>query len=374
VKVTPDYYLIADRGVQGDAFPEISETRSVRLNYMAARTAVQHLSPAFEPYVKADTDPNSHVLSVTAAPDMVDRIVADLRRVDVRPRHVLLDARVVVMERTDLLDVGVEWGFPQISAGTFGADTAVSWPWGVQIGYSPDQTFTNSLLMALNLLKENGQAEIVSNPQVLAQDGKPSEIRVMTEEYYMLQPQATNNAQFFSTTEMVTITSGTMLNITPRIGDNNDITLELAAEVSDSIPAAAETQLPVVTRRTARNVVTVQDGGTVAVAGLTENRSMKKDRRVPGFSNLPLVGGLFKNQNDEGVTKEIAVFVTASLVPETGQIAYQPAPQAMGQPMYGARPQQPQFQQPASPFQPQPQTSATDNSFRDQIAARLGNR
>lgn len=371
VKVTPDYYLIADRSIEGDAFPDISETRTVRLNYMAGQTAMQHLSPAFEPYVKADNDPNSHVLSVTAAPDLVDRIVADLRRVDVRPRHVLLDARVVVMERTNLLDVGVEWGFPQISAGFFGADGTSGWPWGMQVGYTPDRTFTNSLLAALNLLQENGEANIVSNPQLLAQDGKPSEIRVMNEEYYMLQPQAANNNQFFSTTEMVTITSGTMLNITPRIGDNNDITLEFAAEVSDSIPAAAATQLPVVTRRTARNVVTVQNGGTVAVAGLTENRAKKKNSKVPGFSNLPLVGGLFKNTNDDDISKEIAVFVTASLVPEAGQVAYQPAPQAMGQPTYGVRPQ-PRIAEP-SPFGQSPQASGQNNDFRNRIAARLGN-
>jgi Bacterial type II and III secretion system protein len=369
VKVTPDYYLVADRGIEGDAFPEISETRNMRLNYISAKSAMQYLSPAFARYVKADSDPNSHVLSITAAPDMVSRIVSDLGRMDVRPRHVLLDARIVVMERTDLLDVGVEWGFPQISAGLFKADDVSGTPWGMQIGYSPDQTFTNSLLMALNLLEENGQAEIVSNPQLLAQDGKRAEMRVMKEEYYMLQPQTTNSAQFFSTTEMVSITSGTQLSITPRIGDNNDITLELAAEVSDSIPQAAETQLPVVTRRTARNIVTVQDGGTVALAGLTENRSTKRDTRVPGFSNLPLIGGLFKNKNNEGVTTEIAVFVTAHLVPETGQMPYRPAPQAMVQPNPGTRPQ-PQFQ---APFQPQPQVAPAGNNYQDQIRQSLIN-
>jgi type II secretory pathway component GspD/PulD (secretin)/beta-lactamase regulating signal transducer with metallopeptidase domain len=211
------------------------------------------------------------------------------------PRQVLLDARIVVMERTDLLDVGVEWGYPQISAGLFKADDVSGTPWGIQVGYSPDQTFTDSLLMALNLLEENGQAKIVSNPQVLAQDGKVSEIRVMTEEYYMLQPQTTNNAQASNATgEMVTITSGTVLSATPRIGDNNEITLEIAVEYSDSIPAAAGTQLPVVTRRTARNVVTVQNGGTVALAGLTENRSTKRNTDA----------------------KEIAIFVTASLAPD----------------------------------------------------------
>jgi len=353
VKVTPDYYLVADRSVDSDAFPEISETRNVWLNYTTPQRVLQLLSPAFAPYAKADDDPNGHVISVTASPALASRIIEDIKRLDPRPKHVLLDARIVVMERTDLLDVGVEWGWPTIAAGAFGTsfDTGGggSWPWGVQIGYTSDQTFTNSLLMALNLLQENKQAEIVSNPQILAQDGKMSEIRVMTEEYYMLSAE-TDNIFAYTTTEMVTIESGTKLAITPRIGDNNDITLEIAAEVSDSIPSAAETRLPVVTRRTARNVVTVQNGGTVALAGLTENRSKKVDTKVPGLSGLPLIGGLFKNTNDTGKTREIAVFVTAHLVPETSQplppqprsgqlFPSQPAPQggmAMQQPAAGA--------------------------------------
>lgn len=365
VKTTPDYYLVADRSAANPAFADITQTRSVWLNYITPANAMAHLPESFTPYVKGDNDPNSRIVSVTAPPQMVDRIVADLKRLDMRPRHVLLDARVVVMERDDLLDVGVEWGFPSISAGTFGTsfDTeGGKWPWGVQIGYTGDQTFTDSLLLALNLLQKNGQAEIVSNPQVLAQDGKVASLGVMTEEYYMLTPPANNNAVFYSTTEMVEIKSGTRLVITPRIADNNDITLEMAAEVSDSIPAAASTDLPVVTRRTAKNVVTVKDGGTVALAGLTENRSMRTDQKVPGLSNLPLVGGLFKNKNNQSKTREIAVFVTAHLVRDTGNMTTPARPQRQPlAPNYGA-PSQPQYQQ-----------APAGNNFQDGLRQSLTN-
>jgi len=320
VHKTPDYYLVADRSVTGDAFPEISETRNVLLNYRVPMRIRELLSPAFNDYVRVNDDPNSRVISVTAPPDLASRIVNEIKQLDLKPRHVLLDARVVVMERNDLLNVGVEWGWPQISMGTFGTsfdtDTGGSWPWGVQIGYTPDQTFTESLLMALNLLQQNGQADVVSNPQLLAQDGRMSDLGVLTEEYFMLIPQTQNNTLFYTQAEMVKIESGTKLSILPRIGDNNDITLEMATEVSDSIPNGDGNQLPVVTRRTARNVVTVRDGGTVALAGLTENRSRKTDKRVPGLSKLPLVGGLFKNTDNSQISREIAVFVTAHLVPD----------------------------------------------------------
>jgi len=120
--------------------------------------------------------------------------------------------------------------------------------------------------------------------------------------------------------EFETITSGTSLEITPHIGDNNDIMLELAVEVSDSVPKGRGTDLPVVTRRTAQHAVTVRDGGTALLAGLTENRSRDKRDAVPGFSELPLIGELFKNKSTDKGTRELAVFVTATIVPETSNV------------------------------------------------------
>jgi len=65
----------------------------------------------------------------------------------------------------------------------------------------------------------------------------------------------------------------------------------------------------------------VKDGGTVAVGGLTENRSRSSEQRVPVLSNLPLLGELFKNRNNDKASREVAVFVTAHLVPEGTQMA-----------------------------------------------------
>ena len=335
VKKTPNYYLVANRKIDGSAFPEISETRYVRMNYMPAETAVRMLSTAFSPYVKAEgaSDPNSfgigttagrnsasgRIITVTAPPALAERIIADLKQLDTRPRHVLLDARVVAMDRGDLLNLGVEWDFPTASAGalrTGGGEESVDWLYGLQIGFSFDRTFTNALLATLNMLQQNRQADIISSPQVLAQHGKRSEIRVVTEEYFMLTAPFNDNF-FYTQSELEKIESGTILTITPYVGDNNDITLEMSVEVSDSIPSGQVSGLPVVTRRTASNAVSVQDGGTVALAGLTENRSITNDKKVPGLSGLPLIGGLFRNQNDDRSTREIAVFVTAHLVPDT---------------------------------------------------------
>jgi type II secretory pathway component GspD/PulD (secretin) len=284
------------------------------------------LSTHFQKYVQAE--PEGNTILVTAPSPLVERIVDDLKQIDQVPTHVLLDARIVIIERGDLLNLGVEWSWPQIQAGVFGnnakgggggtlADFGGKWPWGVQIGYAPDATFTNSLELTLNLLAQNGELRTLAKPQVLAQDGKEAQMQVMTEEYYILSAQTPST--YYQYSELQEIKSGTRLQIVPHIGDNNDITLELAVEVSDSVPRGAGSDLPVVTRRTAQNTVRIKDGGTVALAGLTENKTRTDLRRVPGLSKLPLIGKLFESTNRQNSTREIAVFVTARIVPDTSE-------------------------------------------------------
>jgi len=207
---------------------------------------------------------------------------------DSHPRQVLLDVRTVVIEQNSLLNLGIEWGLPQRSN-----SSPSEWPDGVQIGYTPDATSTDSVQAGLSRLAEQGRAKLLSRRQVAALDGCQARVRAITEEWFSMHAQATADHRE-PQTEQVSIASGMVLSATPRIGDNNYITLELATEVSDSLPQDDENALPVVTRRKARNVVTVQDNGTVALAGLAEQIVDSE--------------------------KQLLILVTASLVPENGQL------------------------------------------------------
>jgi len=385
VKKTPYYYLVSSSDPTSPGFATVSETRRLKMNYMDCDDAVALLAQSFQRYVKADVN----MVCVTAPPVLLERIVADLKRIDQPSRHVMLDARVVVMERGNLLNLGVEWGWPKIQAGFFGesdlhggrrnAEAAANqlpiaprseWPWGVEIGYSPDGTFTNALLLTLNLLSENGEADIVASPQVMGQDGKESQIRVMTEEYYMMT-SPTAGYGFYSQSELEKIESGTVLTITPRIGDNNEISLNISVEVSDSIPQGRGSELPVVTRRTATNSVRIKDGGTVALAGLTENRRRLRAKSVPGLSNIPVIGFLFKNNDSDKSTREIAVFITAHLIPEGRQAVLEIAEPSAEKPPEIKPAEQQLFQQNLQKSLTQPTRQVPSEAAGDQFERLL---
>lgn len=317
------FYIVGDRSPTGSAFFELSETRHLRLNHQVPVKVKEMLALQYQQYVQAETpstnDPNDqgHILVITAPKAIAGTIIDTVRRLDMPRRQVLLDARVVAMERGNLLNLGVQWQFPTMSAGAF-YDGDI-WTKGLQLGYSADSTFTSSLMATLNLLQSMSQADIVTNPQLIAQDGKQAQLRSIREEWFMMSDTQNSN-QFYSRAELEKIESGTILTITPKIGDSNEITLEMAVEVSTSVAKGRDSDLPIVTRRQARNSVTVQNGGTVAVAGLTETRTAQVEQKVPVLGSLPIIGRAFRNNSNDKETREIAVFVTATLIPDIGSV------------------------------------------------------
>jgi type II secretory pathway component GspD/PulD (secretin) len=341
---TPDYYLVSTMNVANTAFIPGTVTASYKMTYITAEAAVAMLSTAFNQFVRFE--PNGHLVTITAGPAYVERIINDLKSFDMIRPQVLLKSRVVVMEEGDLLNMGIEWSWPQMSAGLFSTDyrgqidsdfdSGGKGIWGVQLGYSLGNTFTKALTMGLNLLQENDKAQMIASPSAMAQDGHLSEMSVITEEYFMLTPQNDGIATF-SQSQMEMIESGVKLSITPYIGTEEDIMMDIAVELSDSIPSGRGSGLPVVTRRTSSGRVTVKDGGSAVIAGLNENRRNINEKSTPGLSRIPLLGKLFDNTTKDVASRDVAIFVTANIVrPGTGNIT-QPKPvvEAPKEPLMG---------------------------------------
>lgn len=286
--------------------PDVYPVHVVKLSNAKAKSTVALLPKALQQYVQADEDTNS--LSISAPHVVLGQIRSDIKALDVQRKHIMLDARVVALETSDLLNFGGQWSMPTLSAGTVVGD-AMKWPWALAIGYSPDKQFTSALSLTLNLLSQNNEASIIASPKVLAEDGQEAEIQATTEEYFPIS--ATNGS--YIQTNLEKIQTGTILKITPQIGADGDITLKMNIEVSDVI-ARGEQNLPVVSRRTAQSTVQIQNGGTAAVAGLVDTRSQMGNGGVPGTADMPLLGRAFRTETLDQKTRQVAVFITATIV------------------------------------------------------------
>ena len=287
--------------------PNLFPTHRVDLSHAQASAVLATLSEAHQSFVRADDGGN--FLAVSAPRHLVDGIVRDIRSMDKPRQHVMLEARVVVLERTDLLDFGTDFRWPTITAGTAAGDGVSGMPWELRIGYTPSREFTNALALTLNFLAANRQATIVSSPQVLAQDGLPAEIRVTTEEFFEISSDTTGVVR----AQLEQIETGTVLNITPRVGSDGRMTLSMELEVSDVV-GRGENNLPVVSRRTASSTVRIENGGTAAVAGLADTRTQVGNAGLPGARRLPLLGRAFARDSLNHQARQVAIFVTATLV------------------------------------------------------------
>ena len=297
------------RGPAAYEVPDVFRTEVVKLNHSSAEAVLALLPSSLQDYVRADEE--SSTLAITVPPSMLPGVLSDIRAIDVPRQHVMLDARVVVLERADLLDFGGEWTWPTLTAGTVDTD-AVTWPWELRIGYSPDREFTEALSLTINLLSANEEATVIASPQVMAQDGREAEIRVTTVEYF----QIVSEFDTFLRADLEEIETGTILRITPRVGPNGKLTLDMNIEVSDVI-ARGEQNLPVVSRRIARSTVQIESGGTAAIAGLVDTRSQVGQSGVPAVRNIPLLGQAFRTDTLNHRARQVAVFVTATVVGET---------------------------------------------------------
>lgn len=297
--------------------PDVHPTVVVKLNHAEAPAVLALLPPSLQNYVRADAQSNT--LAVSAPDELADGIVADILAIDTPRKRVLLDARVVALERGDLLDFGADWEWPTVTAGAAigaAAGAAVGMPWMLRIGYSPDGELTDALSLTLNLLSQNNEATILASPQVQAQDGKPAEIKVTTEEYFQITSEAAGGA--FLRNDLQQIETGTILTVTPRIGRNNEIALDIDIEVSDVVARGAQ-NLPVISRRTAKSNVHLRNGGTAVVAGLVDTRSQVGRSGVPGSHSLPLLGRAFRTDTLNHQARQVAIFITATVV-EPGSV------------------------------------------------------
>lgn len=304
VEQTPRYYLVYSPDPSNPALREISRTRRVKLEYLKADQAMKLLPPYYRDFSSAGEGTN--VIAISAPPQIIEEIRTVIAEIDQPQRHVLLQSRVVVLDEIDLMNEGTQWGFPKLHLGGVVDDTLSGF--GMRVGYTLDRQFTNELLVALNLLQRNDRAQILSEPVVMAQDGQSSKISVTRQEYFRIIAQG-----YYVQTNIEEIETGTILEITPQIGDNNEITLHLDIEVSD-VTARGEDNLPVVDRRQAHNVIRLKDGGTAAIAGLMVSEDQKSHQMVPWFGRLPVLGKVFHNYSNESARKQVAVFITATLV------------------------------------------------------------
>lgn len=193
---------------------------------------------------------------------------------------------------------------------------------------------------AWKLMQARGQSKILASPQLTTLDNHSAETQITTTIYiegsvsnmnrsnsFNNQNQnqvassgggATNsnlNNQNFNTRQITEKDVGIDLQVTPRINDENRITLMVNASVEALLSAAeVSTDKPRATRRTVRTQVTVNTGDTVIIGGLISENAIENKKFIPVLSELPFIGKMFRSTSIDKEQRELLIFITPNVV------------------------------------------------------------
>jgi len=157
-------------------------------------------------------------------------------------------------------------------------------------------------------LQDDNKAEFVSNPKVLTSDRCKALIEQGNEIPYKTVSQDGTNIEFKD--------AKISLEVTPQITPSGSVIMEL--KVNKDTPGAFQNdgQLALSTR-SVETSVRIEDGETVVLGGVFESETRNSISSVPWFSDLPLVGWMFRKTVDSDSKNELLIFITPKVVKDS---------------------------------------------------------
>jgi general secretion pathway protein D len=234
-----------------------------------------------------------------------------LRKIDIIPLQVLIEATIAEVTLNDQLQYGTQFFFKIAHvAETLGAQPVFPENFsGFALSKAPN--------FILKALADITKVRVLSAPQLLVLDNEPARLQV-GQQVPVLTGQATSvltpNAPVVNSINYQP--TGVIMQVTPRVNSGGLVTLDIAQEVSDVVPPAANTTVgsPTFNNRLVRTRVAVQDGQTVGMAGLIRDNSTDENQGVPFLKDIPLLGTLFSTQGSSRNRTELLVLITPHVV------------------------------------------------------------
>jgi len=260
-------------------------------------------------------DERNNAVVVTATAEQFQMIEATLRRLDILPLQVLIEATIAEVRLNDGLEYGLQWAF---ESGNVSANSTNN-PLGIVAQAFPGFNFvldTSDARVVLSALSEVTDVEVVSSPHLMVLDNQPARLQIGDQVPIAIQSSVSsidpdspivNSVEYFDT--------GVILEVTPRVNAGGLVTLDILQEVSDAIPTETSgINSPTIQQRSIRSIVAVQSGETVALGGLIRERSTKSTTGVPVLQDIPVLGNLFKTTGQEAQRTELLVLITPRVV------------------------------------------------------------
>ncbi len=271
--------------------------------------------------VRLVADDTNNALVIQAMPADYTYLLETIKKMDILPRQVLIDAKIYEIVLNDTFTFGVN-SFLTARGTTAAADrfTHGSVTTGGDSGNGLNANAfwfignSQEMLAKLNTLRSKTKVKILEAPSVLALDGTEASIVVGQEIPYPGQSYTPTNGGI--TTSVGYRETGVTLLVAPRISASGFVTLDITQEVSSSGKAVAVGSESASSFNLARvmNTFTVKDGESVAIAGIIRESNTTGRSGIPILSDIPILGGLFGSNDRASDRTELVVMITPHVI------------------------------------------------------------
>lgn len=263
--------------------------------------------------VVADTENNALLISTNERE--YKRIERILNQLDVLPTQVLLEAVIAEVTLNDELKFGLRWA---VESGKFNFNfsdlatglAAASFP-GAAFGFA-----TDNIQVTLNALASITDVNVISSPTLMALNNQQAILQV-GDQVPIVTQQATNTVTVNApVVNSVTLKdTGIILKVLPRVNASGRILLDIDQEVSSVIKTTSSgIDSPTIQQRKISTKVVVNDGESLALGGLIQERNSLSRAQVPVLGNIPILGNAFKNKTDTLARTELIIFIRPRVV------------------------------------------------------------
>jgi len=302
-----------------------------------------------EGQVRFIADEVTNAVIVTTFPRSWTEIENTIKQLDRMARQVLIEVLVAEITLTDDTRLGIDWAvrqgrfnFVNTNTGPPGLPTTptsdggtMSFPAGVAgpaallgpfgQGLTAFTFATDHFIAMLNALASDNKVNIVSNPHVMTSENKKAVINVSTS-VPVVTSQTTGQVAAATTTTTTTTTTaglnqtveyrdaGVILTVTPRIGEQGTVALDVKQEVNSIGPAVAPTNSPSFIKREAETSVVLLSRQTLVLGGLIQDKLTTTDRGIPLLKDIPLVGYLFRFTERLVEKTELLLLITPRVI------------------------------------------------------------
>lgn len=258
-------------------------------------------------------------------PAMIAEAKKYIAMVDVAPKQVALELRVMEMTKEDALRIGIDWsaltggrlrtwrfnqglGDTSATPGTLTGGNVLTDPQGNPSGTG------NTVDFLATLDKIDNGRNLIARPNALVSDGRTTQLFVGDTVRYIKTIQSTQQGTTVETDE---INVGVTFDAGVRVGGNGNIALALDQNFSiltGFTPVPGGGNLPQTSDRRTNMFVNMQSGETLAIGGLILDQDRKRVSGIPILKDLPIIGYLFSRTDNSKVRTEIVFFLTAHVV------------------------------------------------------------